>query len=178
MMESRTAARPYVGAAFEFAQSKSALSDWSEMLAFVAAVVSDAQFNTVMQNPGMQQGKLAELLFDICEGRINDSFKNYLNTVISAGRLALAPEISEMFDIKKAEAEAVAVVDVISAYPLDSAQQASLEQAMEKKLGRKVEISASVDESIIGGAVIRVGDSVIDASTRGRLDSLGLAFAE
>lgn len=177
-MESRTAARPYVVAAFEYAQAQGVLAEWSDMLTFTAAVVADPQFNSVMQNPRMQQGKLADLLFDIGEGRINDSFKNYLNTLISAGRLGLASEISEMFDVKKAEAEAVAVVDVISAYPVDSTQQASLEQAMEKRLGRKVEISASVDESIIGGAIIRVGDSVIDASTRGRLDSLSLAFAE
>jgi len=78
-----------------------------------------------------------------------------------------------LFEKLRSEAEGVATIEVISAYALEDSQQENIKQIMAKRLGRDVELTTRVDETLIGGAVIRTGDSVIDASVRGRLKQVG-----
>ncbi len=178
MQETITIARPYARAVFEQAQSGNKLNQWSAMLHVLGTVAADAGMQALIKNPKLDREQLKQIILDICGSHLDQQGKNFVHILVDAGRFALVPQISRLFDEQKAQAEGVAAVEVISAYPLEAEQQEKIKQVMAKRLGRKIEITTHVDQSLIGGAVIRAGDSVIDASLRGRLKQLGHNFAE
>jgi F-type H+-transporting ATPase subunit delta len=178
MQENTTTARPYARAVFELARSDGELQNWSDMLHLLGQVVSDPVMQTLIKNPKVGRQQLADIILEICGQRFNQQGKNFVSILIDARRLAVVPQISKLFEEQKSEAEGIADVEVVSAYPLEDQQQQKIEQVMAKRLSKKIQITAHVDQSLIGGAVIRAGDSVIDASLKGRLRQLGHSFAE
>ena len=82
------------------------------------------------------------------------------------------PDVAELFAEFKAEYDKEIEVDVISATPLVAAQQESLVAALEKRFARKVKLNCSEDASVVGGLIIRSGDTVIDGTIRGKLSRL------
>ena len=178
MQEKTTIARPYARAVFEQAGASGGLEQWSVMLQLLRQVVADATMQALIKNPKVDDNRLADIIFDICGERLNQQGKNFVRILIDAGRLSVAAQIYKLFEEKKAEAEGIAGVEVISAYPLEDQQREKIKQVMAKRLGKKIEITARTDQGLIGGAVIRAGDSVIDASLKGRLRQLGHNFAE
>ena len=82
------------------------------------------------------------------------------------------PHISQQFETMKANLEKAVDVDIVAASDLDAAQQQTLSDALSAKLERKVNLQVSLDKSLLGGAIIRAGDTVIDGSIRGRLTKL------
>ena len=100
------------------------------------------------------------------------SGSNFLNVVADNGRLALLVDIAALYEIYRAEAEGVTEANVVSAQPLSDAQQANIIAALSKRLGGEVTLNCETDESLIGGAIVRAGDLVIDGSVRGRLNKM------
>lgn len=178
MQENTTIARPYARAVFEQAKAAGELAQWSGMLRLLNQIVADPMMQSLIKNPKVDHDRLAGIVVDVCGGQLNLPGRNFVRILVDAGRLSVAPQIYRLFEEKKAEAEGVAEVVVISAYPLEDQQQENIKQVMARRLGKKIEITTHVDPSLIGGAVIRAGDSVIDASLRGRLKQLGHNFAE
>jgi F-type H+-transporting ATPase subunit delta len=178
VQEKATIARPYARAAFEQAREERKLKEWSAMLELLAAVASDSLMKSVIKNPKVSPEQLYAVVTDVCGKVLSESGRNFAKVLVNAGRLDVAPEIREQFEQKRARAEGVSEVRVITAYELDAAQQQRIAEAMKKRLGRDIEMSAEVDKSIIGGVIIRAGDSVIDASLRGRLRQLANEFAK
>ena len=178
MQEKATIARPYARAAFEQAQEEAKLKDWSAMLELLAAVASDSLMKSVIKNPKVSEDQLYSVVTDVCGKVLSASGRNFVRVLVRAGRLDVAREIHVQFERKRARTEGISEVRVITAYELDEAQQKRLAEAMKKRLGREIEMSAETDKSIIGGVIIRAGDSVIDASLRGRLRQLGNEFAK
>lgn len=173
-----TLARPYAVAAFEQARDESKLKDWSAMLHALSLVVSDPQMQNVLDNPRLSNETLEGIVLDVSGKYLSDTGKNFVKVLVNAGRLSLAQQIYMLYEQKRMEEEGIAEIEVVSAYPLESAQQQKIADAMGKRLKKKIEISTRTDKSLIGGAVIRAGDSVIDASIRGRLKQLGSTLAE
>ena len=103
---------------------------------------------------------------------------NLLKLLLENGRVAVLPEISEQFEALKAKVENSIDAVITSAAPLSDALQKAIASALSKKLGREVRISTEVDENLIGGAVIRAGDVVIDGSLRARLEGLANALTK
>ena len=178
MQEKITLARPYAVAAFEQASGAGKLKDWSTMLHVLSLVISDQQMQAILDNPKLGNATLLDIVLDICGNYLSETGRNFVRVLVNAGRLTVAPQIYMLFEQKRMAAEGVAEVEVVSAYPLDPAQQQKIADAMGKRLDKKIEISTRTDKSLIGGALIRVGDSVIDASMRGRLKQLGNLLAE
>lgn len=172
MAELTTVARPYAKAAFQFARDKGQLAEWSAMLAFVAAVSSDAAFADYLARPTLTSAQQSDALLKACGDKINADGRNFVANVVANKRLQALPAISSLFEALKAEAEKAAEVEVTSAFALTDAQQAQLVSELTKKLGRQVILNASVDAALIGGVVVRSGDLVIDASVRGKLGKL------
>ncbi len=170
--ESSTLARPYAEAIFERAQETDRMAEWSDRLAFLAAVIERPEMDVVIGNPRLDRERMTELLLEIGEGHLDDEGQNLVRLLVHNGRVALLPRITELFEQRKADAEGVIDVRVTSAYAMKPAQQKKLAEALEKKLGKKVEISSEKDPSLIGGVLIRAGDTVIDGSVRGRLRRL------
>ncbi len=172
MQEKTTIARPYAQAVFETASEESKLTEWSEMLGLLEAVVTDPQMKTVLGNPKLDAAALSDFVQGVCGDSLSETGSNMVKVLADAGRLSIVPEINKLYEQLRDDAEGVIEVGVTSAYELTSEQQATISQAMAKRLGRKVEITNDIDESLIGGVIIRAGDSVIDASVKGRLKAL------
>lgn len=174
MAEKQTLARPYAEAVFELAQARNALKPWSEMLAFVTAVAADENMQRLATDPRVDRARFRELFLDVCGKNLDDAGANFARLLVENRRLNLLPEIVTQYEALKAEAEARVEVTVTSAFALEPEQMKTLSEALRRKLGREVNLTAQVDKTLMGGIVIRAGDLVIDGSVRGRLADLAV----
>jgi len=172
MAEKSTIARPYAQAAFDMAAADRNLKGWSEGLRMLAALVADANLQGIIDNPNIDREVINGLLFDLCGPLLNDKGRNFVRVLNENDRLDVLPEVAGLFEQHRAEAEKTVEAEITSAFPLAEAERAAVTQALKKRLGREVSLKTSVDPAIIGGAVVRAGDLVIDASVIGQLDKL------
>lgn len=172
MAEKSTIARPYAQAAFDIAVEKGDLKSWSDMLQMIAAVASDNVMQDMIGNPSVEREKVIDIIVDVCAKNLNDAGKNFVKVLAENGRLNVASEIAERYEEHRAEAEKTVEAEVTSAFPLSKAQIKSVTDALKKRLGREVNLVTKIDDSIVGGAIIRAGDLVIDGSVSGQLDKL------
>jgi len=172
MADKITIARPYARAAFEEARDENRLTPWSESLKLAAQVVQDPRVQNLLGNPHVTPEELSQLLISIAGPNLAEHGANFVRTLAENRRLAYLPEISTLFDAFKDAAQGVADVTVTSAAALDEAQRNKLSAALEKRLRRKVRLHAEVDPGLIGGAVLRSGDLVIDGSLSSRLQRI------
>jgi F-type H+-transporting ATPase subunit delta len=177
MAENITIARPYAQAIFSLAQEQSDLKGWSDMLQFAAAVAADPEMVAVIDSPRFDSNQIAELFIDVCGDKLNDAGKNMIRVLAENDRLAVLPEVAELFEAERAAVEGTVVAEVTSATALNDAQQQSIAEALKKRLGRDVTLECKIDESLLGGAIIRAGDVVIDGSVVGKLEKLTSALA-
>ena len=177
MAETGELARPYAVAAFRQADEEGRLGEWAEMLELLAAVARDPTASGLIANPRVDRTRLVELFIEVCDDRLSDTGRNFVKVVGEYGRFALLPAISERFAEERAAREGRNQVHVTSAFKLSKAQRKTIVEAMEKRLGSKVTLDCVVDNTLIGGVVIRAGDLVIDASLRGRLGQLAQTLA-
>lgn len=176
MSEALTLARPYARAAFEIARDAQALDAWSQALAFASAVAANASVIAMRNDPRVEPKVLVDMhLADAvaADGPVAHLFAQMAEN----DRLALLPEVAELFDAFKREAEAVLKVTVTSAQALDAAEVDKLKAALGKRYQRAIELDARVDERLIGGAIIDAGGQVVDGSVRGRLSQLASTLA-
>ena len=172
MAEKSTIARPYAQAAFSLAESQDSLKKWSDMLQLAAAVASDEAMQLLIGNPSIESDKLIDTFIGICGDGLDQHGQNFVRVLVENKRLDVLPEIADLYEEKRAEAESTVEAEVTSAIPLSEAQQTQLVAALKKRLGREVTLVTKTDENIIGGAVVRAGDLVIDASVTGQLEKL------
>lgn len=177
MAEKVTIARPYAKAAFEHARERNALARWSELLATASAVVADPSVEKLLSSPRVTPAQLVELIAGVIGGSLDEQGKNFLNTLAQNRRLGLLPEIAVNYEKLRAEIEQIADVHVTSAIALNDTQRTRLTAALKKRLRREVRLHESVDSSLIGGAIVRSGDLVIDGSLKAGLDRLALDIA-
>ena len=172
MAELSTLARPYARAAFEYAAQADDLQSWSQSLATAGSVAQQADVVKLLSSPSYTAQQQAATLIEICGDALDQKGQNFLSVLSENRRLHLLPEISLQFDVLKANREKAVDVELIAAHELDAEQQQKLGEALSAKLERKVNMQVSLDKSLLGGAVIRAGDTVIDGSIRGRLAKL------
>ncbi|MCP5153463.1 MAG: F0F1 ATP synthase subunit delta [Ectothiorhodospiraceae bacterium] len=170
-------ARPYAVAAFQQAREEKALDRWSEMLATLSVVASDRTVTGLVASPHVRRDELADLIIDICGDRLTETGRNFVRLLAEYRRLQFLPEIGRQFQAERDKMENRVAVHLTSAHTVSDAQRDALAKGMRERLGREVDVTVDVDESLIGGAVIRAGDTVIDASVRGQLAGLERALA-
>ncbi|HEX2492270.1 MAG TPA: F0F1 ATP synthase subunit delta [Steroidobacter sp.] len=178
MAEKATIARPYAKAAFESARAHDSFERWSHLLAVGSAAVADERVSKLLTNPRVKAADLIGLIADAAGGAVDQHVRNFLATLADNRRLGLLPEIAAIFERLRAEVENVADVQVISAVQLEEAQRKRLASALEKRLNRAVRLHCEVDPSLIGGAVVRSGDFVIDGSLKASLERLASAMVQ
>ena len=176
MAEAITVARPYAQAVFKFANVKQALKDWSDMLSLMAAIADDAAMHDLIDSPHLTETQLADLFIEVAGDNVNDSGANFIRILAENRRLALLPEIAALYEIQRRAAEGTVQAEMVTAFPATEAQQAEIIASLSKRLGRDIELSCSTDAELLGGAIIRAGDLVIDGSVRGKLERLGSAL--
>ena len=169
MADKTTIARPYAKAAFSEAQKDQRLGPWSDSLRTASTVVKDPRVHGLLGNPAVTNAELAKLVMDIAGPDLDEHGRNFVQTLAENRRLAYLPEISTLFDELKDEVESVIDVTVTAATPLDKGQQDVLAAALQRRLKRQIRLHTETDPSLLGGAVLRAGDLVIDGSVRSRL---------
>jgi F-type H+-transporting ATPase subunit delta len=172
MAELATIARPYAEAAFEIARDAQALPAWSDMLRFAATIVADARVASALDNPRLDAGAKESLLLSIGGDRFTGEGRNFIRVLLESERITLLPQIAAMFDTLKNEAEATALATIESAFELTDAQVAELRTALEKRFGKKIEATVTVNPALIGGARVTVGDAVLDGSVQAKLAAM------
>jgi F-type H+-transporting ATPase subunit delta len=170
--ERATIARPYAKAAFEYAQNAHALAEWSRALAVCAQIVADARVTELVKNPEIPAADIADFIIDVAGATFDPGMQNFVRVLAENHRLLLLPEIAAHYAALRAQVENTVDVEVISAVKLDAAQVEKLAAALNTRLKRRVQMHNSVDAALLGGAVIRAGDLVIDGSLKGRLERL------
>ncbi len=176
MAELSTLARPYAKAAFEYARERSGIDAWSAQLITAASVAADDKVAALLDNPSLTDEQQANALSDVCGDEIGAEMKNFIAILATNKRLSLLPEIAQQFELFKANLEKSVDVEVISAFDLADETTAKLASVLGEKLEREVKVSTSTDKDLLGGVLIRAGDTVIDGSVRGRLNKLAEAL--
>ena len=185
MADNNTIARPYAQAVFEIASETGTLTAWSDALTVAKAFLADGQVAKFLANPALSDAERLTFLGDLFKSEGDSSSilsggdtkgSNFLKLLLEYDRVAVLPEIADHFDELKAQIENTVDVTVTSAAPISDSQKQAIAFALQAKLGRDVRIEVEIDEDLIGGAVIRAGDVVIDGSLRSRLESLSNAL--
>jgi F-type H+-transporting ATPase subunit delta len=171
-----TLARPYARAVFELARDSREYEQWSRRLAVAAAAMRNDDVRKLLDDPRRTPVRQVELLLDLCGEPHAPELGNFFRMLADNGRLGVLPEIALAYERLRDEAEGRIVVEVRSAAPLDDTLRESLKAALERRLAREVELANVIDPGLIGGAIIRAGDLVIDGSVHGRLQGLAAAL--
>lgn len=177
MAEIRTLARPYAEAAFALAQEEDRLAAWDDALRGLATIVAHPDVHQLIGNPRLATQELAEAILSVAGDDLVAGVTNFVRLLAEKNRLVLMPAIAAQFTEQRAAAENRVEVTVTSAGELSEAQRQALTEALEQRLSREVGLSTRVDNDLIGGAVIRAGDLVIDGSVRAQLALLNRVVA-
>jgi F-type H+-transporting ATPase subunit delta len=172
MTDKLTIARPYARAAFEEARADQQLEPWSEALAVAAAVVRDARVAALLGNPHVTPAELAAFVSGIAAPQLGEHGANFVRTLAVNRRLGYLPQIAAWFKTLKDAEQGVADVTVTSATALDAAQVKTLSAALARRLSLRVRMHTATDPALIGGAILKTGDLVIDGSLRTRLERI------
>ena len=176
MAELSTLARPYARAAFEYAVSVGDLTSWSKSLSLLGSVVQQPKVVTLLSAPNYTPSQQAETLIGLCGSELPYIVQNFVRVLSENRRLLLLVEVAHQFEVLKANREKTVDVEIVSAREITEEQQQKLASALSAKLARQVAMQVTVDASLLGGAVVRAGDTVIDGSIRGRLAKLAEAI--
>jgi F-type H+-transporting ATPase subunit delta len=172
MAEQATLARPYANAVFDLARSGNALDRWSRALSLLAAAGDEPAIRRLIDAPDQSAEVKAAKLVDVLGDELDDQGRNLVRLLARNKRLDLLREIHEQFEARKAEAERVLDVEVVSAFDLTAEQSERLRDVLQRRFSKEINLSGRVDPDVLGGVVIRAGDTVIDGSIRGRLGKL------
>lgn len=172
MSEVNTLARPYAQAVFKLAQERGDLAAWSEVLELLSQVSRDPTMGALIHSPRIDGNQLADLFVEVCGKGINEQGANLVKLMTQNGRLDLLETVAQIYETLRADAEGKVDVEVMSAQALDDAQQQKIAAALKARLGRDITLTCTTNPELLGGAIIRAGDMVIDGSVRGRLQKL------
>jgi F-type H+-transporting ATPase subunit delta len=185
MADNNTVARPYAQAVFDIARESDDLAEWSDSLAIAGQLMTDHELVEYLGNPEFNNEQRLDFmtgLFKQAGARLldggNDKGTNFLKLLLENRRAAVLPEIAEHYEAQKAKIENTVDAVVTSATELSKSQVGDIAQALKQRLGCDVNIETEIDENLIGGAVIRAGDVVIDGSLRARLEGLANALVK
>ncbi|MGD8571019.1 MAG: F0F1 ATP synthase subunit delta [Gammaproteobacteria bacterium] len=177
MAEKSTIARPYAEAIFELAKEQKQLKQWSDVLQTLAVLTSNEDMQAMISNTSVTREQLADFILELSGGDFSAEAKNLIKVLAENRRLTLMDEIAAQYEELRAEEEKTIEAEVVSAFEVSAAQQKQIADKLKARLGREVSLSCRVDPSLLGGAVIKAGDLVIDGSTLGQIQKLSIELA-
>ena len=177
MAELTTVARPYAEAAFRAGVEAKDVAGYGAKLQSFGVAAATREAASLLGNPKVSVKEKADLLFSVAGGNVPETMKNLVNALLENQRASLLPFISEHFERLQREHDGVVKALITSAFALSDADKVSLVDGLARKYGKRVEAEVRVDASLIGGARVQVGDDVIHASVRDRLDKMAVALA-
>ena len=181
MAELATIARPYAEALFKACTSSTSGADLSGTVAWVeevAAIAANPQLRQLADNPKVTDDQVFDVIAGVVRSPLSDAARNFLRVVIDNGRVDALPEVAAQFRALVNQRNGSSDAVVYSAFPLNSDALAGLDAALEKRFGRKLSVaSVQLDESLIGGIRVVVGDEVLDTSVKARLEQMKAALS-
>jgi len=175
MAELATIARPYAEALFRVAKSGN-LAAWSDLVSEMAHVAAHPDVQALSRNPNLSDKLVADTFMAALKSPLTDEAKNFINMLVENGRVTLLPEIGAQFHVLKNAQEGAADAEIVSAFAISDAQLNELVATLERKFGRKLTPSVTVDPALIGGVRVVVGDEVLDTSVRAKLQQMNVAL--
>ena len=172
MVELVTLARPYAKAVFAQAQATNTLDQWSEKLSWLSVMATDTVFSERMHNPTIASTQLLTDMSQVMGEQFDASCASFIKILIENSRLDTLPAIARLFEQYKATAQQTIEVQMISAFDVTDEQNRRFSDLLGKRFGQQVKLQCLVDSTLIGGAIIRAGDNVIDGSLSGKLSRL------
>ena len=177
MAELATIARPYADALFKASSASGA--DLGSTVAWVeelAAIAANPQLRQLADSPKVSSEQVFGLIAGVARSALPDAAKNFLRVIIENGRLDALPEVAVQFRglVNRLNGSSDAIV--YSAFPVEEAALAEIGSALEKRFGRKLNVTVQIDETLIGGVRVVVGDEVLDTSVKARLEQMKAAL--
>ncbi|MCL2021396.1 MAG: F0F1 ATP synthase subunit delta [Betaproteobacteria bacterium] len=177
MAESVTVARPYAEAAFRAAKEAGTLDAWDANLQCLALAVENREVAAVIGNPAVTASQLVDFFLGLVKQESGDpAFCNFVKMLAENERLSVLPEIARLFAAEKAAEEGIKDAVVASAFPLSEGDLKTLLPQLEAHFKTKLAPVVNVNADLIGGVRVTVGDQVLDASVRGKLDAMAIAL--
>ncbi|HHO59053.1 MAG TPA: F0F1 ATP synthase subunit delta [Thiotrichales bacterium] len=181
MSDYTTAARPYANAVYDLAAEQSAkdsgaLQSWGDALTNLATIVADERIGDLLDNPDINRQQKGDFIIQLLGDKLTTQQQNLVRLMAENGRLKLMPDVARQYEVACAKAENKIEAEVISAFELSAEQTSEITNTLKNKLGCEITLSTTVDESLIGGVVIKAGDTIIDASMKSQLESLALSL--
>lgn len=174
MAELATIARPYAEALFQSVKADlNAAATWLDEL---AAIAENDQLQQFASNPKITNAQVYDLIAGVTKAALSEQGKNFLRTVIDNGRLEALPEIAAQFRALKNAQSGLSDAVVYSAFPIDAQALKDVAASLEKRFGRKLNVSVALDADLIGGIRVVVGDEVLDTSVKARLEQMKAAL--
>ena len=174
MAELATIARPYAEALFQ--SSKNDLNGATQWLDALAVVAGNDQLLQFAGNPKVGNEQVYALVSEVARVQLPAAGQNFLRTIIENGRVAALPEVAQQFRAMKNAQSGSSDAVVYSAFPIAADALAKVAQALEKRFGRKLNVSVQEEPSLIGGIRVVVGDEVLDTSVKARLEQMKVAL--
>ncbi|MCL4164174.1 UNVERIFIED_CONTAM: hypothetical protein GTU68_056976 [Idotea baltica] len=176
MADNASIARPYAKAVFDLAQETNSFSEWSEALAQLTTISNDSDFSALISDPRIEDSRIIELLKDLCKDVLPQGGDNFVTLLVQNGRVSTLIDIEHQFSALVAKAQESVNAEVITAMALTEDQKSSLISALQARLGLTVNLEETIDTSLVGGAIVKAGDLVIDGSAKGRIEKLTTAL--
>jgi F-type H+-transporting ATPase subunit delta len=174
MAELATIARPYAEALFKTAGAD--LGGTAAWLDELAAIASNEQLQQFAGNPSVTSAQTFDVISGVAKTQLPEAAKNFLRAVIDNGRISVLPEIASQFRALKNARSGSSDAVVYSAFALDGAALTDLAATLEKRFGRKLNLTVALEPALIGGVRVVVGDEVLDTSVKARLEQMKVAL--
>lgn len=176
MAESVTIARPYAEALFRAAKESGNLTKWSEQISLLGQVAANPEARAAIGDPNVAAPQLVDLFRSACGTAVDAEVSNFIQLLSNNNRLNLLPEIASLYENYKRNEEGTKQAEIVSAFPIDDNQVKALLPQLEAVFKTKLDASVSVNPTLIGGIKVIVGDQMLDASVRGKLDAMATAL--
>lgn len=171
MAENLTIARPYAQAVFDIAKQDKTFKGWTNALEGLACAISDEQFAYAVKNASTRE-EAAKIVIEVLGDLLDDKAQNFVRVLGENDRFEVLPEINQEFIRLRDEYLKVKAVEIVSARPLKAEDEQAIVAKLEKKYQVTISLTRTIDPSIMGGVIIRIGDEVIDGSVKTNLSRL------
>lgn len=166
------AGRRYAEAAFELATRDGTVDAWQRELAFEAELARDARVARAVDSPAVAVAKRRKAVEQLLGRFVSRQALNLALLLTERGRFSILPSVSAEYDALVRQARGIVEATVTTPAPLNAQELAAIRTRVEQLAGTAVELGTQTDPSLMGGLTVKIGDRLIDASVRGRLERL------
>lgn len=171
-----TVARPYAKAVFLIAKEENSISGWSNLLAVLDEISADVEASDFISRPDFSLQEKTQFLqtavATLLKRKLTNQEANFLSVILSAKRYEMFPSIRQAYDEMVLSDESIIEVELVSAFEVKESENEMFVKALEKHFQKSIKLNVSIDPNLIGGAVIKAGDWVMDGSIKGRLEQM------